>query len=307
MRREMLLPALMASLLTGCGDGTGVTVTNGLGYTTIGAVYAYAREDSSAASVNRLSFALEPGMSEEISLSPGEWVLQAVDSEGRTYTRASLTVREEGIAVELTPLMCDSFLTTTRISAGTYARGAGGRSIRVASDLPEGSPVLFLHVREPGVDHWGPDLLGERILMPGETLLVLTGLDSLEVDAEGVARYTSPVLPVEEQVWTISERKRTTRTYERGEGDAALVLPNDRERSTVMFAWLTPEGGEPGEELLEGDFLRSGDLLIVRADPGTYDLLLESAAGRLVMEGIELEAGADTLRLSGVEVTHGGG
>jgi len=265
-------------------------------HTTIGAVYLMT--DSLETGPNMLTYSLTPGLSETIEMAAGEYLLKIIDSEAREYSIEDFVPRDEE-QISITPYMCDSFPTSVEILDGMYAAGHGDSVIYIENNLVL-EDILFLKTRNTGFNNaWGEDLLGVHILHPGESIMLKTDTLITDILAEGDNIYLRESFsPVSDTYWIISEKYRNKLTFSCGSGNSELVIINEIPDFTGVYAEII--GGDGSAETVDFDsgFFRTNDRILVRLEPGEYDIFLEGTAGTVNIDNLNVPAAGDTILIT---------
>ena len=97
--------ALIATLISGCGDNVRVEITNDLGAWDIEEIYIDP-SDSDEWTENRISNVLEPAEVATISVPAGIYDIMLVDEDGDSYTRWDVEIGSAGYnwSVELSDM-----------------------------------------------------------------------------------------------------------------------------------------------------------------------------------------------------------
>ena len=280
-------------MLCACEEKIQVTVENMMTHTTIGAVYLMT--DSIETGPNLLTYSLTPGLSETIDMPSGTFLFKIIDSEAREYSMDNF-IPQDGDCIFITPQMCDSFPTTVEIYKGMYAAGHGDSIIYIENNLAF-EDILFLKTRTTGFGNsWGKDLLGVHILHPGESIMLKSDTAIIDILAEGDNIYLREYFsPVNDTNWIISEKYQNKMTYSCGSGNSELVIINGIPDFTGVYVTITQSDGSVETVDFENGFFRTNDQILVRLEPGIYDIFIEGTGGDVVIDDIQVSASGDTL------------
>jgi len=91
----LLVLALAATLVSGCGGQVQVKITNDLGAWNIEEINIDPAEDSEW-SANRISEIMEPGDEVTIGVAAGTYDIRIVDEDGDPYTRWDVVIGSDG-------------------------------------------------------------------------------------------------------------------------------------------------------------------------------------------------------------------
>ncbi len=91
----LLVVALVATVVSGCGGGVPVKITNDLGAWNIEEIYIDPAENGEW-SINRISENMKPGDDITISIAAGTYDIQIVDEDGDSYTRWEIEIGSDG-------------------------------------------------------------------------------------------------------------------------------------------------------------------------------------------------------------------
>jgi len=91
----LLVVALAATLVSGCGGQVQVKITNDLGAWNIEEIYIDPAEDNNWGD-NLITETLEPGSDVTLSVAPGNYDIMLVDEDGDSYTRWDIEIGSDG-------------------------------------------------------------------------------------------------------------------------------------------------------------------------------------------------------------------
>lgn len=163
--------------------------------------------------------------------------------------------------------------------------------VTIANGL-ESWDIYFIYI-DPFDGMWSEDRLGTDILAPGESFTVKIedgGWNIMVEDEEGFTYTLWQVeIGAEGYQWNVTlddldsgwaeDEFIEPRIIETGEGSAYIAITNGLHGWDIFWVYVNPTGEPWSDELLDMDVLYHGDQLIVRVDPGTYDLLVEDDGG----------------------------
>ncbi|MEN8208992.1 MAG: hypothetical protein ABFR50_07050 [Candidatus Fermentibacteria bacterium] len=152
---------------------------------------------------------------------------------------------------------------------------------------------IYYILIDPSVDLWGEDRLGEDILAPGEsfTVEIEEGTWDMMVTDEDGDTYTlwQVEIGAEGYQWSVTlddmdsgwdeDELVDPKIVESGEGTTFVSIINDLGGYDIFYVYVDASDTPWGEDRLGSELLYQNDELIVRLDPGIYDIKIEDEDG----------------------------
>ncbi len=151
---------------------------------------------------------------------------------------------------------------------------------------------IYFILIDPSDEMWSEDHLGADILAPGEsfTIEIEEGTWDMMVEDEDGDTYTLWQVEIgpEGYQWNVTlddldsdwgDDEYFAQVIETGEGSTYIAITNDLQGWDIYWVYVDPTGSPWSDDLMGSDILYQDDQLIVRVDPGTYDIQVEDEDG----------------------------